>query len=357
MSGSGFMCAVRRINSPLPRIPRKPIHSRIDIDDSPCLPRRIVRQYAASPARVSAIAPTRPIVLNYRLRIHLGQRSHTMAEKDIVSKQLLRRLLVDIAEYLLGLSLREAELMETEQQRVEDRRSDLTARVVDAQGARYVLHLEIQDANHPRMPDRMLRYLSDIRLAHPGETVYQYLLYIGRDPLTMADGLDTPQLRYHYPVIDMHRLDYRQLLAQNSPDAVVLAILGDFRGQPPQQVVRELLERLIQLTGGAGQPLRDYLLMLEVLAQNRDLAPLVREVYQMLHVELERLPSYCLGLEQGQAKGRLEGRQEGWQEGRQEGRQEAARAVAQRLLARGMSPEDVADITGLPFAEVARLRT
>lgn len=174
------------------------------------------------------------------------RRKPAMPPKDIVSKQLPRRILVDIAQYLLDIPLREAELMETEQQRIEDRRSDLTARVVDASGERYILHLEIQDANRKPMPDRMLRYLTDIRLAHPGEMVHQYLLYIGREPLNMANGIDTHQLHYRYPIIDMHRVDYAQLLVQNSADAVVLAILADFKGQSPEQVVRDLLECLIQ---------------------------------------------------------------------------------------------------------------
>lgn len=82
--------------------------------------------------------------------------------------------------------------------------------------------------------------------------------------------------------------------------------------------------------------------MLEVLAQNRDLGSMIQEVYYMLQVQLERLPSYCIGLERGQ------------EEGREEGREETRHAVAKRLLARGMSPHEVADITGLPLAELMR---
>ncbi|MDF1582290.1 MAG: hypothetical protein P1P78_03170 [Methyloprofundus sp.] len=54
-----------------------------------------------------------------------------MGEKDIISKQIFKRILVDVATYLFGLELQSAELLETEQQRIEDRRADLCARVVD----------------------------------------------------------------------------------------------------------------------------------------------------------------------------------------------------------------------------------
>ena len=83
-----------------------------------------------------------------------------MSQKDIVSKGLLKHLLVDMARYLLRLDLIDAELLSTEEQRIEDRRADLVAKVKPAQGDRFILHLEIQNANDGQMPVRMLRYLT-----------------------------------------------------------------------------------------------------------------------------------------------------------------------------------------------------
>ena len=57
-----------------------------------------------------------------------------MSQKDIVSKGLLKRLLLDMAIYLLRLDLVDAELLSTEEQRFEDRRADLVAKVTPAQG-------------------------------------------------------------------------------------------------------------------------------------------------------------------------------------------------------------------------------
>ncbi|VFM98013.1 MAG: hypothetical protein BECKG1743D_GA0114223_105364 [Candidatus Kentron sp. G] len=41
----------------------------------------------------------------------------------------------------------------------------------------------------------MMRYLTDILLAHPGLPLRQYLIYIGTEPLTMPGGLDGPDFR------------------------------------------------------------------------------------------------------------------------------------------------------------------
>ena len=96
-----------------------------------------------------------------------------MSQKDIVSKDLLKRLLLDMATYLLRLDLIDAELLSTEQQRFEDRRADLVAKVIPAQGNPFVLHLEIQNANDGQMAARMLRYRTDLYLAYPGQRVHR----------------------------------------------------------------------------------------------------------------------------------------------------------------------------------------
>ena len=45
-----------------------------------------------------------------------------MGDKDIISKKILKRLLLEMAHYLCKLDLSDAELVNTEEQRIEDRR-------------------------------------------------------------------------------------------------------------------------------------------------------------------------------------------------------------------------------------------
>jgi len=80
-----------------------------------------------------------------------------MAEKDITTKAILKHIVKDIAHYIFHLDLDQAEIIETEYQRVEKRHADL---VVQAkQGERkFILHIEIQNDNQAIMPLRMMRY-------------------------------------------------------------------------------------------------------------------------------------------------------------------------------------------------------
>jgi len=219
-----------------------------------------------------------------------------MAEKDIISKEVLQHLAADIAIILLKLDVEHdsVELLQTEHQRIESRRADLVARMRKRTGGEtFILHVEIQNGNDASMPIRMLRYLSDILLLHPAEPVYQYLVYIGKPALSMPDQFVLPAFTYRYQVLDMHTVDCSLLLAQDTPEALVLAILCDFKERPTQDVVNYIVRRLKELSGDDEQSFRNYYEMLETLADNRDLQTQLDEAKQMLtQVDITRFSSY-----------------------------------------------------------------
>jgi hypothetical protein len=242
-----------------------------------------------------------------------------MNHKDIISKHLLKRMTLGMARVLLDLDIIELDIIETEQQRVEERRADLVAKV-KAQDDDYILHIEVQNDNQTLMPWRMLRYLTDIRLAYPGLQVKQFLIYIGREKLNMDAGIEETDHQYRYQVLDMHGIDCETLLRQESPEALIFAILGDFGAYSAREVVKVILQRLQSLTGDNLAAFRDYLLMLEVLSGNRDLKQILQEEEKMLsQVKYSDLPSYGLGMQDGLEKGLEQGLEKGIEQGIHQG--------------------------------------
>ncbi len=226
-----------------------------------------------------------------------------MHDKDIITKQLLKSMTLGMVHVLLGLDIIELEMLESEEQRVEDRRADFVAKVTGHQET-YILHIEMQNDNQKAMPWRMLRYLTDIGLAYPGLPIKQYLIYIGRGKLTMAAGLAQTGLSYEYQVIDFHNIDCETLFQQDTPEALVFAILSDFRRFTSREVIQHILQRLQALTGENVAAFREYILMLEVLSGNRDLKQILHEEEKMLtQVKYSDLPSYDLGMEMGLEQG------------------------------------------------------
>ncbi len=62
------------------------------------------------------------------------------------------------------------------------------------------------------------------------------------------------------------------------------------------------------------------------------------------------------GLERGRREGMERGRQEGMEKGRQDGMQKALAETVRRMLALvKYTPEEIADVTGLPLEEIEKL--
>ena len=268
-----------------------------------------------------------------------------MPDKDLISKQLLQRLLVGFGNRLFKLDITEAELLNNEQPRIEAKRADLVAKVKDADGRSYILHVEIQNNNQTNMPLRMLRYYSDIALQYPKDNVVQYLLYIGKAPMTMVNKIGGYNWTYRYEMVDMRNQDSEHFLSSNNPDAIVLAILCDSKDKEPNALVARIIKELRRLHGDRLDKLRDSLEMLDILASNRDLQDVVKENTQM-YIDVEKLGIYQLVKEKGEARGMEKGRAEGLELGEQK--------MLLQFLAK-LSPEQVAELSGVPLDKVREL--
>jgi flagellar biosynthesis/type III secretory pathway protein FliH len=134
----------------------------------------------------------------------------------------------------------------------------------------------------------------------------------------------------------MRQVDCERFIARDDPDGLVLAILCDFHGREPQAVVNHIFLRLHQLLGDNPKRLREYIDMLEILSDNRDLKSEIKEAENMLsQVRVERLPSYELGMERGIEQGLEQGKVLGAGEGQ-------ARMLLKQLRARfGELPDEI----------------
>ena len=274
-----------------------------------------------------------------------------MGKKDIISKHVLKHLAADIANLLLHLDIDNdsVEILGTEQQRIELRHADLVVRVKQRKTqSPFILHVEIQNSNDKQMPLRMLRYYTDIQLAYPNERIHQYLVYIGDATLNMPSSFNAGDFDYHYHILDMHTVDCQLLLAQDTPDALVLAILCDFKERPVQDVVNYIVRRLQELLKDDERGFRNYFEMLETLSENRHLKPNIDEAKTMLtEIDIKKLPSYNWGLEQGI--------EQGLERGLEEGRRQEAINIAKKMLS-VMDDMAIVSITGLSLETVKSLR-
>jgi len=251
-------------------------------------------------------------------------------KKDIISKEITAELIKNIAIYILNIEVEEIELLNQEFERVESRRTDILAKINNSS----ILHIEYQNNNDKNMHFRMLRYFLDITTKYKTPPK-QFVIYIGKQKLSMKNSIDYENLKFSYEIIDMKQIDCNLLLNQNSPKAWILAILCDFKDKKEDVVVETIIKKLVEYSKDDSQTLRNNLIMLEVLSENRDLEEIVKEKEEMFVVEVERLPSYRLGVENGETKNSFK--------------------IAQKLFPL-LSIKEISETTGISVEELKKLK-
>jgi predicted transposase/invertase (TIGR01784 family) len=261
-------------------------------------------------------------------------------KKDTISKDILKAIIKDISKYILHLEIKNLELLDNEFERIESRRADIVAKVDN----KFILHLEIQNNNDYQMQYRMLRYLVDIKLIESKLAIKQYVIYIGKEKLYMQDYVKDINLDYNYTIIDMKTIDCDYFLKQDKPDALILAILCDFKQKDPRKIVKYIIDKLLEYTKDDSKAFRRYMLMLEELSINRDLENIVKEQENMLStLTYQDLPSYDLGMEHGIEKGLERGLEKGLKQ------------TAKKMKVEQISVEIIANITGLSIQTIEKL--
>ncbi|SFV57526.1 hypothetical protein MNB_SV-6-766 [hydrothermal vent metagenome] len=236
-------------------------------------------------------------------------------KKDITTKDTIKTITQDIARYILELEVTDIEFVDKELQRIEKREADIVA-LCSVNGTKAILHLEIQNDNDKTMHHRMLRYYIDIKQRFDKLPIYQYLVYIGRPKLSMKNSIVETDLNFRYNLIDMHTIDCQKFLSMDTPDALVLAILCDFKDRDEKDVITYIITRLRELTKDNNHKLGKYMLALEELSTNRNLQKSLEEVERMLRdMKIEELPGYKIALERGEERGIKKGLSQGLSQG------------------------------------------
>ena len=262
-----------------------------------------------------------------------------MGYKDIITKDILKSIAKELSKYILKIKIfDDIELIDKEFSRIEKREADLLFKNRDE-----IVHIEIQNTNHKDMPKRMLRYYSDILFDYEEYPIKQYLIYIGKAKCSIQSKIKRDKIDYNYDIIDMKNIPCEEFLQSKDPSAVALSILCDFEGRDKQLIVNTILKRLKELSSDELE-FRSKLRIVEILSTNRDLEKEVKKGEEMLRVDIEKMPSYNIGLERGIQKGLEKGKQEG------------VIKVAKKMIEANMPIEDIINFTNLSKQVIEELK-
>ena len=129
-----------------------------------------------------------------------------------------------------------------------ERRADVLKIVIDRRtGEKKLIHAELQSANDPNMPWRMLVYFGLFYELHQ-LPIEQYVIYLGMGKPTMKTHISLPNLSFSYNIIAINTIDYEEFINSDEPEEIILAILADFKNTDKKIIIQKILNNLNEKT-------------------------------------------------------------------------------------------------------------
>jgi predicted transposase/invertase (TIGR01784 family) len=223
-----------------------------------------------------------------------------------VAKQLRRSseaALPGLIRNLLYIDVVNTEELPDDIQHTKERKPDVLKKVTDKEGVTFVLHIEFQVKDEPKMVFRMAEYY--IMLLRRYELpVRQYVIYIGASNTTMADHILSESMNFKYRLIALSAIDYHLLLRSDNPEEKMLAILADFGGGDPGRIIEDIMTQVITTSEGDFSKLR-HVQQLRILSQLRNFTPNNLEIMDSIanYITKEKDILYLVGEQVGIVKG------------------------------------------------------
>jgi predicted transposase YdaD len=243
------------------------------------------------------------------------------------------------------------EQIDTVSKRPKELRVDFAQKIIPKYGNPYILHLEFQSTINDKFKYRMLEYYEILARKHDIE-IEQILVYVGniRKPGYKGEIIHR-NLKYQYKTLDLSTLSYKKLIKSNTVYEVVLAILADFDGKNPSEIVEIIVKRL-QILVHDDDELKDAILFLQNLSDLRKFGKETSKKLKAMPITLDYRKSTLF----------KEGREEGREEVRQETKEEAEKKIrimqekiAFQLKNIGLDLTKISEGTDLPIEYLEKL--
>ncbi len=268
-----------------------------------------------------------------------------VSQYDKILKENIEAVIPGLMQHILGITAVDTEEIPDDIQHTKERKPDVLKKITDSAGSTFILQVEFQTANDTEMIYRMAEYhvMLERKYKLP---VRQFVIFLGPEQPSMATELAGTHLQFRYPLIWFAQLDYEHFLHSAKVEEVLLSVLGDFKGDSEEQVLRRILAR-VEETSSSSFALQRHFNQLRVLSQLRNLGVKLKEVMDSIakYINEEKDALYLRGFDKGEARGE------------ERGEQKAETRFVQNLLGKlSLSDEQIADIAGVSVEFVLQVK-
>jgi len=242
-----------------------------------------------------------------------------------------------IMKNVLGLNIMVVHELKDKIQITRQKEVDALRVVTDVEGNTFILHVEFESKNKPKMNFRMAEYRCMLHQIHD-YPIRQYVIYLSKTRLTTPYRIDLPGLRFEYTLISISEVPYHLFLSSGEPEEQILTVLANFGDEDPTEVIKEVLVKLRSSSGELTD--NKYYEQLRVILQMRNLEEQTDKAMESVNTffKIERDTLYKWGRKAERAKA-----------------QEEKKEMARKMLLAKEPLEKITEYTGLSMQEIKAL--
>jgi predicted transposase YdaD len=259
---------------------------------------------------------------------------------DKILKENIATVFLPLTAKYLGIRIVRSEELKDKLQTTIEKETDFVRVVETDRGETFILHLEFQSVDEEGMVYRMQEYYGLLRRKYQ-LPVRQFVIYLGQKPSKMRSQLPPEEVFTGFTLQSLRDYDYQTLLASDVPEEIILAVLSNFKGRKPAEVLKGILRKLKEVSGEE-ITLRKYVRQLAVLARLRNLTQETQKQVTNMGLLYDITKDYLY--------------QQGMEKGIEKGQQETKRQMIESMLKiETISLENIATVAGVPVEYVQQI--
>lgn len=225
-------------------------------------------------------------------------------------------------------------------QQSREREMDYAAIFETEDAEKFILHLELQSDNDPKMLDRMAEYHSLMNLKYHLPIIH-YVVYLGRAKFNMPTKLPKELQFEGFHVYNYQDYDASHFLKSEHPEEVMQAILSKYKN--PDEMLDKIIQRIFKLSQHKNEQVR-YFNQLRIYTKLRKLDNLLSQKIETMPITFDENLEEDIYYQKGKVKGKIEGKQEHKEE------------VIIALLNEGLETDFIAKVVQVPSSLVEKLK-
>ena len=253
------------------------------------------------------------------------------AQYDKIFKENIEAVISSIMQNVLEITAVSMEELPDDIQHTKERKPDTLKKITDDKGNTFILQIEFQVKDEPEMVYRMLEYYAMLERKYK-LPIEQFVIFLGSEKPKMSNMLDNKRVKFNFSLVTLSELDYHIFLNSDKPEEIILGILANFKGENPENALKQIIHRIEETTKGDFS-LKRYFNQLRVLAQLRNLELNLKNAMDSIaaYIKEERDVLFLRGLDKGEANAR---------------ERELTKFVSNLLQKLNLPFEQIADIAG-----------